>query len=517
MNYNNKKIVLAIFDGLGTAVKSEFNAFTQAKTPYLDQFFSNNFKLDLVASGTEVGLLPNTMGNSEVGHLTIGAGRVVEQPLSRISNEIKNGIFSKNEILNTFLNNVQQGNKRLHIMGLASNGKVHSDIAHLYALCKVLAKQKIRVYLHLFLDGRDTKKNAAAEEIRKFESFLNQKNNQNITIATISGRFFSMDRDLHFERTGQVLSVITQIGCEKAKKFSVASDFILDNYKNGVFDEFIKPTFSEKYSIKSALQTEDNLICFNFRPDRVIQICSLLTNQKYISKEWTNEVIVNLLCFVHYADSVKGKVLYPQININNTIGEVISNYGLKQLRVAESEKMAHVTYFIDGGSRKKLSKCDKILIPSNRSVSTYDYCPQMSAEKITDNVINELANYDFIVLNYANADMVGHTGNFIATKRAIEFLDSQINRIFKAVQKVNGILIITADHGNAEKMKYSDRSICKTHTKNKVPLCIIGSEKYTRINCEKTPSLQDIASTILYLLDINIPSEMSGSVLIKQT
>lgn len=506
---DKQTLVLVIFDGFGIAEASVSNAISLAKTPHCDKIFRDNFMCRLQASGGHVGLLSNTMGNSEVGHITIGAGRVIEQPLTRITKAIQNDQLGTNVHLVQFLESVQKKSKRLHIIGLGSHGRVHSDIDHLKALCTTVGKYDINVFIHLFLDGRDTRKDAGYETVIEFENFLAAKNLKKVLIATVSGRFYAMDRDMRMERTQAVISTILHTNGSRSFD-NLASKYIQAQYQAGIFDEFVVPAYSKDCGSESIVHAGDAVICFNFRPDRAVQICSIMSNINYQTKFELNFPKIYMLTFTDYGETVKAQILFKPREISNTLGEVIARSKMSQLRIAETEKIAHVTYFFDGGSRQQLPLVDQCLIPSNKDVATYDLQPQMRAVEIKSKIIDSICSYDLIVANFANADMVGHTGNKHATIRAIECLDQQIGEIYNAVIANDGILVITADHGNAEQMLFHDGSICKTHTENLVPFVVATSKKIKIINSDKHLSLCDVAPTILRLLNIIIPKEMTG-------
>jgi len=488
-----KPIILSILDGVGIKNEIKGNAVKLANTPNLDKLFDIYPSSLLEASGEEVGLPKGQMGNSEVGHSNIGAGRIVYQAIQKINNEIDNGNFYKKENLIEMINYVKKNNSRLHLMGLVSDGGVHSSLKHIQALIDVCNSNNIEFYLHIFTDGRDTLPNSSL-------SYINNLDLKNGKIATISGRYYAMDRDNRYDRVKKAYDVITG---ESDILYKTIEDAIEYNYKNNITDEFIIPGIID---MNGTLKENDGVILFNFRPDRNREIGSSLSNINF--KGFEINKTYKVLTMMPVSDEVVNKTIYDLDILNNTLGEYISKFGLKQLRIAETEKYAHVTYFFDGGKELNLPNCDRILIPSPK-VATYDLKPEMSAIEITDKLIPIMSNYDLIILNFANGDMVGHTGDLNAAIKAVETVDSCIGRIYEEIQKLNGTLIITADHGNCEEMIDENDNILTSHTTNKVPFLINKDVKL------KDGKLSDIAPTILTLLNLEIPSEMNGEVLIK--
>ncbi len=481
-----KPVILCILDGVGINEKEKGNAYKIANTPFLDELFSKYSHSKLEASGELVGLPPLQMGNSEVGHSNIGAGRIVYQPIERINNDLNKNFYDNKNILEIF-DYVKKNNVKLHLMGLVSDGGVHSSMKHIEALIKMCENNNIKPYIHAFTDGRDTLPTSSY----KFLSKLNEN-----YIASISGRYYAMDRDNRYDRVEKAYNMLIGNG----KTYNSAKDAIDINYNNNVTDEFIEPGLIKKDGV---IESNDAIIYFNFRPDRIRELASAFTNVEFNGFERTF-LNIKLLTLMPVSDEVICTNAYGYLNIENTLGEVIANNGLKQLRIAETEKYAHVTYFLDGGKELKLKNCDRVLMPSPK-VATYDLKPEMSAYEITEKLLSIMHNYDFIILNFANGDMVGHTGDLNAAIKGVETLDECVAKIYN---NLDGTLIITADHGNCEEMIDDDGNILTSHTTNKVPFLITKDVKV------RDGKLADIAPTILKLLNIKIPPEMEGISLI---
>ena len=481
-----KKVLLCVLDGVGISDKKEGNAFFNAKTPNLDYLFENYPNNKLNASGNYVGLPKNQMGNSEVGHLTIGAGRVIYQSLELINRSIKDGSFYQNQALINAINHAKKNNSKLHILGLLSDGGVHSHINHIKAVLKLCKQENFNnVYFHIFTDGRDTYVESSIKYIEELENEINKLNIGKI--STISGRFYSMDRDKRFERIKK--SYDAMIG--NANETDDYKAYIKESYKNDITDEYIVPVILDK---KGNIEDNDSIIWCNFRADRSIEILDELTNK--------NLKNIYLTTMMYVSDNIKSDIAFKKEDIDNTLGIYLSKIGKKQLRIAETEKYAHVTYFFDGGKDIELKNEKRILIPSQK-VLTYDLKPEMSAPEITDKLINEMNNnYDFILLNFANCDMVGHTGNYDATIKAIEEIDSDIEKIYKKCNELGYTLIITADHGNCENM-IDENGKVTSHTSNKVPFIVCDD-----VNVNNVDKLSDIAPFILNYMNIDIPNEM---------
>ena len=488
-----KPLLLCILDGVGINKNVKGNAYKLANTPNLDMLFKKYPNSKLEASGEKVGLPKGQMGNSEVGHSNIGAGRIVYQGIQLINEEIKNKKFYKNENILEMFDYVKKNNSKLHLMGLVSDGGVHSSMKHIQALIDMCYKNKIDFYLHIFTDGRDTLSNSSL-------SYIESLDLKNGTIASISGRYYSMDRDNRYDRIEKAYDVIT--GKSDSKYISV-KEAIKSNYENNITDEFILPGLIDEDGI---VNDNDGIIFFNFRPDRLRELGSALSNKDFKGFKRKKEVNIKLLTMMPVSEEVINKTIFELNKLPNTLGEYISKLGYSQLRIAETEKYAHVTYFFDGGKELELDKCERILIPSPK-VATYDLKPEMSANEITDKLLENM-NYDVIILNFANGDMVGHTGNLDAAIKAVETLDECVYKLYKKIIELKGIMIITADHGNCEEMIDSNNNVLTSHTTNKVPFLITKDCKL------KNGKLGDIAPTILYLLNEKIPKEMTGEILI---
>ena len=490
-----KPLLLCILDGIGINKNAKGNAYKIANTPVLDDLFNKYPHSKLEASSTLVGLPEGQMGNSEVGHCNIGAGRIVYQAIQKINEEIDNGNFYKNPKILEMFEHVKKNNSKLHLMGLVSDGGVHSSLKHIQALIDLCDKNDIEFYLHIFTDGRDTLPNSSLNYIESLDL-------KSGSIATISGRYYAMDRDNRYDRIEKAYDVITGTS---DSIYSDVKQAINDNYKNNTTDEFIVPGIIDKNGI---VEDEDGVILFNFRPDRLREIGSSLSNDNFAGFERKKKVNIKLLTMMPVSDEVVYNSLYNLDNLSNTLGEYLSKLGYKQLRIAETEKYAHVTYFFDGGKELDLNNCDRILINSPK-VATYDLKPEMSAYEITDKLLECIDNYDIIILNFANGDMVGHTGSLNAAIKAVETIDECVGKIYKKITKLDGTLIITADHGNCEEMIDKNNNVLTSHTTNKVPFLINKNLKL------KDGKLADIAPTILYLLNEKIPVEMSGNILVE--
>lgn len=498
-----KKAILCILDGVGIREKKLGNAFMNANKKTFDYLWENYPHSLLEASGEYVGLPNKQMGNSEVGHTNIGAGRIVYQSLELINKSIKEKSIFQNKNILEVMNHVKENNSNLHIFGLLSNGGIHSHINHLFAILEMCKQQNIKnVYIHAFLDGRDTLPNIAV----KFLDELNEKIKELGlgTLSTISGRYYSMDRDNNWDRIKLSYDAIVY---GKGNKNNNYKEAIKDYYSKNIYDEFIPPTIIEEKLIKD----NDGLILFNYRPDRARELFTALTNNDFNEFETKKFQNIKLVTMMPVAKEVICKNAFKYEELKNTLGEYISNLGLKQLRIAETEKYAHVTYFFDGGVEKDLKGSNRILIPSP-NVKTYDLKPEMSAYLITDKLIEELEkDYNLVVLNYANGDMVGHTGNYEATKKAVKALDKCLKRLYKKAQEKNYTLLIIADHGNCDYMIDNNNNIVTSHSVSPVP-CIV-TDKNIKL---KNGRLCDVAPTLLNIMGIEIPSEMTGESLIER-
>ena len=510
---SRKLTMLMILDGFGINEKTEGNAVKLANIPNLNEILKSNPNTIIHTSGLEVGLQEGQMGNSEVGHTNIGAGRIVYQDLAKITKAIEDGdFFSLPEFVKA-IENCRKNNSKLHIMGLLSDGGVHSHNRHLYALLEMAKRRDFEnVYVHCFLDGRDTPPASGEGYIAELEEKMKEKGIGQI--ATLSGRFYSMDRDKRWERVSKAYDALVNGVGEKANS---AISAIEESYQKEVFDEFVKPTVITNKNGEPVAKIEDgdSVIFFNFRPDRAREITRSIVDKNFDGFE-TKKMDTYFVCMTPYDETMPNvEVAYKKEEIKNTFGEYISSKGLKQLRIAETEKYAHVTFFFNGGEEKQYEGEDRILVPSPK-VETYDLKPEMSAYEVTDKVVEAIKSekYDSIILNYANPDMVGHTGNIEAAIKALEAIDECVSRVVKAINEVGGILLITADHGNSEQMiDYKTGEPYTAHTTNPVPLAIVGIPNNKKI---KEGRLADLAPTMLDLMGLEKPNEMTGESLIEK-
>ena len=507
-----KLTMLMILDGFGVNEKEEGNGVKQANIPHLNEIFTKNPNTIIHTSGLEVGLPEGQMGNSEVGHTNIGAGRIVYQDLAKITKAIEDGdFFSRPEFVKA-IENCRANNSKLHLMGLLSDGGVHSHNRHLYGLLE-LAKRKDfeNVYVHCFMDGRDTPPASGEGYIAELEEKMKEKGVGQI--ATISGRFYAMDRDKRWERVHEAYNAMVNGIGEKANS---AVSAIEESYQKEVFDEFVKPTVITNKSGEPIAKIEDgdSVIFFNFRPDRAREITRTIVDKEFDCFEVKN-INTYFVCMTPYDETMPNvDVAYRKEEIRNTFGEYISRRGLKQLRIAETEKYAHVTFFFNGGEEKQYEGEDRILVPSPK-VETYDLKPEMSACEVCEKVVEAIKSekYDSIILNFANPDMVGHTGNIDAVIKALETIDGCVQKVVDAVKEVNGTLLITADHGNCEQMiDYKTGEPQTAHTTNPVPLVIVGLPSNKKI---KEGRLADLAPTMLDIMGLEKPDEMTGESLIQ--
>jgi len=495
-----KKIVLCIMDGVGIRDEVYGNAVKCAKTKNLDSLLKTYPHSLLHASGKLVGLPIGQMGNSEVGHTNIGAGRIVYQPLELITHSIENKTIYDNTNINEVINHVKTNNSKLHILGLLSDGGIHSHINHLFGILDMLKDKEVdNIYLHIFTDGRDTNPKSGINYIKELQEKLNELNIGKI--ASISGRYYSMDRDNNWDRIKKSYDVIVNgLGKER----SDILEYVNECYQNDTTDEFIKPMAINK---KGIISDNDGILVFNFRPDRLRELFTAISNKEFDSFPHKTFKNIKLVTMMPVSDSVICKNAFNNQVLNNTLGEYLSENNIKQLRIAETEKYAHVTYFFDGGVEKDLKNCDRILIPSPK-VATYDLKPEMSAYLITDKLLEVIDNYDVVILNFANGDMVGHTGDFDATVKAVEVVDECVGKIYNKI-KDNGILIVTADHGNSDYMLDSNGVVVTSHSTSLVPFIITDNNLKL-----KDGKLADIAPTLLTLLGLEIPVDMDGENLI---
>lgn len=484
---NTKPIVLCIMDGVGISATKKHNAVAMAKMPFFNNLRRNYPNTSLRASGTTVGLPPGIMGNSEVGHITIGSGRIVNQFLRRF--DLEN--WNKNQPLSAFINDMKKRGGIVHLMGLMSNGEIHADINQAILIAKRLLKADLKICFHFFSDGRDTPPKSAQKYINKLRRELPKNNSW--WFGTLIGRYYSMDRNQNLDRTKLAFDAIAM---GRAKFSAPTIDDALDAaYARGESDEFIKPTIIKK----SVISKQDGIVITNYRSDRVRQILKML-----------NKTSARTMVFSQAGLEDKTPSLLPDFPVKNTLGDILAVSKLSQLRIAETEKYNHVTYFFDAERTIDFKQEEKILIPSP-NVATFDLKPEMSAVKITDALLPKLKKFDVVILNYANGDMVGHTGNEAATIRSMEFLDAQLARLVPAVLNLGGTILITADHGNAEKM-WNDKlnTPWTSHTTNRVPFIIVGPNRVKL----KSGRLSDIAPTMLKIMKLKKPKEMTGKSLI---
>lgn len=511
---SKKLTMLMILDGFGENPNNEGNAVNLAKKPNIDKLRKICPVSHIDASGAAVGLPDGQMGNSEVGHTNIGAGRIVYQKLTKITKSIEDGDFFSIPEFTEAIENVKKNNSKLHIMGLLSDGGVHSHQRHLYGLLE-LAKRKgldNNVFIHAFMDGRDTLPASGEGYIQELQEKMKEKGVGKI--ATLSGRYYAMDRDKRWDRVEKAYNAIVRGEGVLAKDPIQA---IEESYQKEVFDEFVVPTVITDANDKPLAKVEngDSVIFFNFRPDRARQLTRAIVDDKFDGFK-TDKLDIDFVCMTEYDDTMPNvKVAFKSEELVNTFGEVVSKLGKKQLRIAETEKYAHVTFFFNGGREEPYPGEDRILVNSPK-VATYDLQPEMSAYEVTEKVVEAINSkkYDSIILNFANTDMVGHTGNIDAAIKAVEAVDKCVGEIVEAVQKQNGVLLITADHGNAEQMiDYKTGEPLTSHTTNLVPLILVGME-----NVElKDGRLCDLAPTMLDIMEEQKPKEMTGeSLLIRK-
>ena len=509
---DKKLTMLMILDGFGINEREEGNAIKMANIPNLDRILKENSNTVIHTSGADVGLPDGQMGNSEVGHTNIGAGRIIYQDLAKITKSIEDGDFFSIPEFVAAIENCKKNNSKLHIMGLLSDGGVHSHIRHLYGLLEMAKRKDFEnVFVHCFLDGRDTPPASGEGYISQLESKMKEKGIGEI--ATISGRFYSMDRDKRWERVEKAYNAIVRGEGEKATSATAA---IEESYQKEVFDEFVVPTVITNKNGEPIAKIEENdsVIFFNFRPDRAREITRSIVDKEFDGFE-TQKMNTFFVCMTPYDETMPNvEIAFKKDEIKNTFGEYISRLGKKQLRIAETEKYAHVTFFFNGGEEKQYEGEDRILVPSPK-VETYDMKPEMSAYEVTEKVVEAIKSekYDTIILNYANPDMVGHTGSLEAAIKAVETIDNCVGRVVEAVNAQEGILLITADHGNSEQMiDYKTGEPHTAHTTNPVPLILVGKDDVKL----KSGKLADLAPTMLDLMNLSKPEEMTGeSLLVK--
>ncbi len=488
----SKKAILVITDGIGFCAKTEHNAFYNANKPTYDRLFNEVPHSLIDTFGLSVGLPEGQMGNSEVGHMSIGSGRVLYQDLVKISLALQEGTLESNAVLQELFSK----SDRLHLIGLMSDGGVHSHIDHFMGIADIAAKNGKKVFLHLITDGRDVSPTSANKYIEKVKEHLND----NITIATISGRFYAMDRDNRWERIKRAYDVI--VNAEPKTDMSPEA-YIGHSYAQGETDEFVEPTAFAGYD---GMQDGDAVLTINFRSDRMREMVTALASDEFFEFE-RKDIKVHLATITEYDKSFDYPVLFKKEPPKNTLAEVISNANLRQLHTAETEKYAHVTFFLNGGIDEPYANETRVLIPSP-NVKTYDMKPEMSAHEVGDAVLAAMdEEYDFIVVNFANGDMVGHTGDFEAAKKAVEAVDAELGRIWQKAKENEYAFVLTSDHGNCEEMRDEAGNVLTNHTVGKV-WCFVDAEGVEKVD---NGGLNNIAPTVLKLMDVAIPAEMDHS------
>ncbi|HIU31481.1 MAG TPA: 2,3-bisphosphoglycerate-independent phosphoglycerate mutase [Candidatus Caccousia avistercoris] len=502
-----KPVLLMILDGFGIAPK-EGNAIAAANKPNLDRLFGGSPITQIGASGMDVGLPDGQMGNSEVGHTNIGAGRIVYQELTRITKSIQDGPFFENEAFVSAVENAKNNGGALHLIGLLSDGGVHSHITHLYGLLELAKRRGLtKVYVHALLDGRDVPPSSGKDYVEACAKKMGELGVGEI--ATVMGRYYAMDRDNRWERVEKAYAAMVY---GEGVQAGDPVQAVADSYAQGVTDEFVVPAVCSR---SGKIQANDSVIFFNFRPDRAREITRTFVDPDFSGFERRNGFFpLTYVCMTQYDATMPNvQVAFKPESLVNTFGEYISQKGLKQLRIAETEKYAHVTFFFNGGVEKQYEGEDRILVKSPQ-VATYDLQPEMSAYEVTDKLVDAIHSkkYDVIILNYANCDMVGHTGVFDAAKAAVEAVDQCVGRVTEAVAQEGGVTLITADHGNADKMVDEDGSPFTAHTTNPVPFCVVGYPCKLR----EGGRLADIAPTMLQILGLPQPKEMDGKSLIAE-
>jgi len=508
-----KPTVLLILDGYGERKEKDGNAIALANTPVMDKLKKEFPYVEGQASGLFVGLPDGQMGNSEVGHMNMGAGRIVYQELTRITKAIEDGDFFENKALKEAVEHCKKENTALHFMGLVSSGGVHSHIGHIYGLLELAKRAGLKkVYLHAFLDGRDTPPDSGKSFLMDVEKKMQELGVGEI--ATISGRYYAMDRDKNYDRVEKAYRAMVDGTGEKASSVEEAIDA---SYAKKVYDEFVLPTVIEKDGAVHTVADGDAMIFFNFRPDRAREICHAFCDDEFSFFNRGARKKVFFVCFTDYDPTIPNKrVAFEKEEIHNTLGEVVSNLGKNQLRIAETEKYAHVTFFFNGGKEEPYENEDRILVPSPKEVPTYDLKPEMSCYTVTEKLTEAIRSgkYDLVVANFANPDMVGHTGVLSAAIKAIEVVDECMGKVVDAVESMHGNIFILADHGNADIMIDEKTGEPYTaHTTNPVPFILVSDEKH---KLREGGCLADVAPTLLELMGIPQPKEMTGKSLLEK-
>ncbi len=505
---SKQPVMLMILDGWGIAPASDCNAATLAHTPNLDRFFAEYPHTELEASGLQVGLPEGQIGNSEVGHLNIGSGRIIYQALTRISKSITDGDFFENKVLCDVMDKTKEAGKALHLLGLLSDGGVHSHMTHLFALLKMAKERGLeKVYVHAFLDGRDVAPQTATIYLQQLQDVMDEMHFGKI--ATVIGRYYAMDRDKRWDRLEKAYKALV-LG--EGKVVSDPLQGVEESYAAGVTDEFVEPLVIE--GVDGKICAGDGIIFFNFRPDRARQMTRALNDAEFPYFERPASALpVNYACMTQYDATIAAPVAFPPESYNDTLGEVLAKQGMHQLRIAETEKYAHVTFFFNGGVEEPNLNEERILIASPK-VATYDLQPEMSAYLVTDALLKALEEdkFDVVILNFANPDMVGHTGKLDAAIQAMEAVDECVGKIVDKVLSLNGSVCVTADHGNLERMTDENGNPHTAHTTNLVPFILVSRKQYKL----HSGILADIAPTMLELLHIDKPAAMTGSSLIEK-
>lgn len=509
---SNKPVALMILDGFACRDEQKGNAVTQADKPNFDCLWDAYPHAQLRTSGPAVGLPEGQMGNSEVGHLNIGAGRVVYQNFSRINKAITEGDFFKKEPFLKAIEHAKKHGSNLHIIGLLSDGGVHSHIDHLFAVLQLAAQENVKhVYIHGFLDGRDVAQRSAKTYIQALQEKIKEYGVGEI--ATLSGRYYAMDRDQRWQRIEKAYRAMTN---GEGTSFTDPLEAVDASYDEEVYDEFVEPTVmtDEEGNARGKISDDDAMIFFNFRPDRAIQMSQTFTNKDFsgFDRGRQRPGDIYFVCMTPYSETVGGDVAFASEDLHHTFGEVVSDQGLKQLRIAETEKYPHVTFFFSGGREEEFRGENRLLIHSPK-VATYDLKPEMSVYELTDALVKEIEdeNHDVVILNFANPDMVGHSGRLEPTIKAVEAVDECLGRVVDALHAKDGTAIITADHGNADEVVTTEGGPMTTHTTNPVPVIVTKKGQELR----EDGILADLSPTLLDLLDIRQPEEMTGKTLIK--
>lgn len=512
---SKKPVVLMILDGYGLNDKCEANAVCEGKTPVMDQLMSQCPYVKGQASGLAVGLPEGQMGNSEVGHLNMGAGRIIYQELTRITKSIQDGDFFDNKALLAAVENCRKNNTALHMYGLVSDGGVHSHLMHIFGLLELAKRNGLeKVYVHCFLDGRDTPPSSGKGYVAELENKMKELGIGKV--ASVTGRYYAMDRDKNWDRVKLAYDALTK---GEGNHSDSATGAIQASYDEGKTDEFVMPTVITENGVPTAtIQTGDSIIFYNFRPDRAREITRAFCDDNFDSFDRGARVKTTYVCFTDYDETISNKlVAFEKESITNTFGEYLAAHNLTQARIAETEKYAHVTFFFNGGIEEPNKGEDRVLVPSPKEVATYDLKPEMSAPGVCDKLVEAIKSgkYDVIIINFANPDMVGHTGVEAAAIKAIETVDECVGRAVDALKEVDGVMFICADHGNAEQLvDYKTGEPFTAHTTNPVPFILVNADPSYKLR--EGGCLADIAPTLIELLEMEQPREMTGkSLLVK--